>query len=133
MSKTKKLIAGALLLILIAGAVFAYMRLSPTAQAGDKTVVLTVTHLSGENRIFEMKTNAETLGEAMREIGIVEGEESAYGLFVTAIDGEYADSALEQWWCLTKGGETLMTGIDDTMIADGERYEAVFTVGYDVF
>ena len=36
----------------------------------------------------------------------------------------------QEWWCFTKGGEMLMTGVDDTMIADGEQYEATFTVGW---
>lgn len=133
MSKLKKLIAVAVLLVLAAGAVFAYVCLRPEAQAGSKLVVLTVTHGDGENKEFQMKTDAVTLGDAMDELGIVEGEESAYGMFVTAVDGESADSALEQWWCFTKDGEMLMTGIDDTVISDGEHYEAVFTVGYDAF
>ena len=36
----------------------------------------------------------------------------------------------QEWWCFTKNGETLMTGVDDTMIADGEHYEATLTVGW---
>lgn len=133
MSKSKKIIAVAVLLVLVIGAVFAYLNFRPEAQVGDKTVILSVTHADGGSRDFIMKTDAETLGDAMREINVFEGEDGPYGVFVTAVDGESVDSALEQWWCFTKGGETMMTGIDDTMIADGEHYEAVFTTGYDMF
>ena len=31
---------------------------------------------------------------------------------------------------VTKGGEMLMTGVDDTMIADGESYEITLTTGW---
>lgn len=133
MSKSKKIIAVAVLLVLVIGAALAYVRFSPQAQAGRKTIVLLVTHSDGGTHEFTMNTQAKTLGEAMREIDIVVGEDGPYGIFVTAVDNEFVDSALEQWWCFTKDGETMMTGIDDTMIADGEHYEAVFTTGYDMF
>ena len=133
MSKSKKIIAVAVLLVLVIGAALAYVRFSPQAQVGGKTIVLLVTHSDGGTHEFTMSTQAETLGDAMRELDIVVGEDGPYGIFVTAVDGETVDSALEQWWCFTKDGETMMTGIDDTMIADGEHYEAVFTTGYDMF
>lgn len=133
MSKSKKIIAVAVLLVLVIGAALAYVRFSPQAQVGRKTIVLLVTHSDGGTHEFTMSTQAETLGDAMREINVFEGEDGPYGIFVTAVDGETVDSALEQWWCFTKDGETMMTGIDDTMIADGEHYEAVFTTGYDMF
>ena len=133
MSKTTKIIAVAVLLVLVVGAAAAHFAFTPQAQEGGKTIVLLVTHSDGGTHEFTLHTPAETLGEAMREIDIVEGEEGPYGIFVTAVDGETVDSALEQWWCFTKGGETMMTGIDDTVIADGEHYEAVFTTGYDMF
>ena len=133
MSKSKKIFAVIALLVLVIGAVFAYLSFRPEAQIGRKHIVLTVTHGDGGTHEFTMSTQAETLGEAMRELDIVVGEEGPYGVFVTAVDDEYADADLEQWWCFTKGGETMMTGIDDTMIADGEHYEAVLTTGYDAF
>ena len=46
------------------------------------------------------------------------------------VDGETADESIQQWWCITKGGEMLMTGVDDTMIADGEAYEFTLTTGW---
>ena len=55
---------------------------------------------------------------------------SDYGLYVVTVDGETADEAQQQWWCFTKGGEMLMTGVDDTMIADGDAYEITLTTGW---
>lgn len=133
MSKQKKILAAAGLLVLVAALLTAYFCLRPEAQVGSKTVELTVTHGDGSAAVYTMHTDAETLRAALDELDLLVGEDGPYGIFVTAVDGESVDSANEEWWCFTKDGEMLMTGLDDTMIADGERYEAVFTVGYDLF
>ena len=70
------------------------------------------------------------VGAALLSAGLIEGSESEYGLFVTKVDGIEADSANEEWWCLTKGGETVMTGVDSTPVADGDKFEFTLTVGY---
>lgn len=49
---------------------------------------------------------------------------------VTTVNGVTADSSLEEWWCFTKGGETLNTGVDSTPIADGDHFEITLTTGY---
>ena len=56
-------------------------------------------------------------------------ERSKSGTVLT-VDGETADEAAQEWWCFTKDGEMLMTGVDDTMIADGEQYEVKLAVGW---
>ena len=33
-------------------------------------------------------------------------------LFITAVDGEKADDTKQQWWCITKGGETVNTSAE---------------------
>ena len=75
-------------------------------------------------------TEAEFLRGALEQEGIIAGEESDYGLFVTTVDGVTADDSLEQWWCFTKGGESLATGVDSTPIADGDTFEITLTEGY---
>ena len=52
------------------------------------------------------------------------------GLFFYTVDVETVDDANQEWWCLTKGGESLMTGADSTPIADGDQFELTLTVGY---
>ena len=66
----------------------------------------------------------------MEEEDLIKGSESAYGLFVTSVDGVEADSAKEQWWCFTKNGEMLSTGVDTTPIQDGDKFEITLTTGY---
>ncbi|NBI11573.1 DUF4430 domain-containing protein [Colidextribacter sp. OB.20] len=95
----------------------------PQAQAGDKTVVVEVTHGDGSSKKFTCHTDAEYLGQLLLAEKLAEGEDGAYGLFITTVDGETAQDSLRQWWCVTKGGERVDTGADTTPIADGDRFE----------
>ena len=101
---------------------------TPTAD-GLKTVTVDVVTLK-ETVTFTLETEAQTLREALEENDLVEGTESEYGLFVTSVNGVVADEANQEWWCFTKSGESLMTGVDGIQIADGDHYEITLTSGY---
>ena len=129
--KNKKAVAAiVVLVVLVAVAAVCWFAFGPKAVAGGKTITVDVTHKDGTMKTFEITTDAEFLRGALEQEGMVQGDESEYGLFVTVVDGETADSEQQQWWCFTKGGEMLMTGVDDTPIADGEQYEITLTVGW---
>ena len=100
------------------------------AEADEVTITVSVTHADGSEKEFVITTEALNLREALEQENLVQGDESEYGLFVTTVDGEGTDSDKQEWWCFTKGGEMMMTGVDDTLIADGDHYEIVFTVGW---
>lgn len=95
----------------------------PETQAGDKTVVVEVVHAGGNSREFTCQTDEEYLGPLLLEEKLAEGEQGAYGLFITTVDGETAQDSLRQWWCITKEGERVDTGVDTTPIADGDHFE----------
>ena len=127
----KSIIAVAVLLVLVIGALLIWQFNKPVAQEGGKSIVFEVIHKDESRKEFPIQTDAENLRGALESVdGLIAGSESEYGLFVETVDGETADSAAQEWWCFTKGGEMLATGVDDTMIADGEHYEATFTVGW---
>ena len=84
----------------------------------------------GEEEAFTIETDAEYLRGALESIDLIEGSESEYGLFVTAVNGIAADDSKQEWWCFTKGGEEMMTGVDTTPIADGDAFEITLTEGY---
>ena len=131
MSKKKSVVAGLVLAVMVLAALFAWKSFAPQAVEGDKTITVEVVHGDGSEKSFTISTDSENLRGALeQEDGLVIGDESEYGLFVTTVDGETADSANEEWWCFSKNGEALMTGVEDTMIADGEQYEITLTVGY---
>lgn len=132
--KKKTIIAVAILLVLVIGAITAWLLLRPQkpadADVGDIHIVVEVKHGDESTKEFKIATDALYLRGALEQEDLIQGDESEYGLFVKTVDGETADDSLQQWWCFTRGGEMLMTGVDDTQIADGEHYEIVLTTGW---
>lgn len=126
----KKLLAGVLALVIVVAALIAiYFATRPATSATDKTITATVV-ANGEEEAFTIHTDEEYLRGALESIDLIAGEESEYGLFVTTVNGITADDANQEWWCFTKGGESLNTGVDSTPIADGDAFEITLTVGY---
>lgn len=130
MSKKTKIIAVIALAVLVIAAAVAYLTLMPKGVAGGKNIVIEVVHADGSTKEFPVATDEEYLGGVLRQENLVEGEEGEFGLYIHAVDGEYADESRQQWWCCCKDGEMLMTGVDDTPIADGEHYELVLKTGW---
>lgn len=135
MSKTKKnVLAIVLVAVLALGALLCWKMFAPEGTAGGKTITVEVVHGDETTKEFVIKTDSENLRGALdQEEGLVAGEEGQFGLFILTVDGETINSDNQEWWCVTKNGEQLMTGVEDTVIADGEHYEITFTVGYENF
>ncbi|MDE7244484.1 MAG: DUF4430 domain-containing protein [Oscillospiraceae bacterium] len=104
---------------------------SPKGTAGEKQITVEVVHGDGSNKDFNLKTQEEYLGPVLVSEGVVEDNQSAYGLYILTADGETANEDNQEWWQVTRNGEKLNTGADSTPIADGEHYELTLTVGYD--
>lgn len=134
MSKNKKsaLLALVLLALLLAAAVIAYVGFGPDSSGSpeNKSIEVTVVHGDGTEILFSIATQAQTLGEALNENELIAGEEGPYGLYILTVDGETVDETKQQWWCITKAGQQHNQGVDDTVIADGDRYEISFTEGW---
>ena len=95
----------------------------------SKTITITVTVVAKDKteKVFNIETDKETLGDALFEEGLVNEAEHKTG-FYTYIDGVRADyTADKSWWCFTKGGETVMVGANDLEIADGDQFEITNT------
>ena len=118
------------LVVAVAAAAALYFAFGPKGAAGQKTITVDVVQLDGAETVHTITTEAEFLRGALEQEGLIAGEESDYGLFVTTVDGVTADDSQEQWWCFTKGGESLATGVDSTPIADGDTFEITLTEGY---
>ena len=129
----KTIIAIIIFAVLIAAAALAWHFFGPQndVQAGAKSITVTVVHGDGSTKDFTFKTDAEFLGTALIEQKLIEGEEGEFGMYITAVDGEAADITKDQWWCLTKGGGTVMTGVDMTPIVDGDCFELTLMTGYE--
>ncbi|MBE6561269.1 MAG: DUF4430 domain-containing protein [Ruminococcaceae bacterium] len=123
--------AALLLVVLIAAmALFTGCEEAKT-QAGSKTITVEIIVEGKETVTKTIATEAEFLRGALeQEEGLLVGEESQYGLFVKTVNGVTADESKQQWWCFTKGGADLFTGVDTTPIADGDKFEITLKTGY---
>ena len=94
---------------------------------GQKTVTVKVV-ADTQELTFIIHTDKETLGDALLEHALVDGEQGPYGLYVKAVNGIVADYDVDQtYWSFTKNGELMMVGVDSAEIADGEQYELTRT------
>lgn len=132
MQKNKKLVViiCAVLAVLIAAFAIIYFATREAPAEGAKEITFTVVHADKSEKVFELHTDAEYLGEVLKVENIVAGDEGEFGLYIHTADGETADAEKQEWWCLTKGGEALNTGADMTVIHDGDAYELTFTAGW---
>ena len=129
--KKKQIIAVAAFLLLLLAVFLVWHFNRPFPVQGAKTITLEVVHGDGTSASFTVKTDAEKLGDALKSVdGLISGEDGPYGLMVDTVDGETADwNRNQSWWCLSKGGKRLDTGVDSTVISDGEHYELTYTIG----
>ena len=97
-----------------------------TLGTGAKTVTVSVV-AAEKTVVFTINTDADTLGEALLALGLVEGEMGAYGLYIKRVNGILADYDVDQsWWGFYQNGEMMMTGVDGTAISGGESFELVY-------
>ena len=135
MNKKTKLISTigvVVLVVLIAVFALFHETLMPKGEKGDKTISVSISY-DDKSREFSINTDEEYLRGALEQEKLISGDESEFGLFVKIVDGRTADDSKQEWWCFTKGGETVMTGVDDTPIADKDKFEITLKVGYDEF
>ena len=129
MNRKTGILAAILILFCVAAGII-YTQNKPETYAGEKEIHIEVIHADKSENTFTYHTDAEYLAEVLLETGLAEGNSGEYGLFITTVDGETADSSKQQWWCITKGGERVNSGADTLPVADGDRFELTLTEGY---
>lgn len=83
-----------------------------------------VTDLEGNSTEFVVCTDKTTVGEALLDAKLIEGEEGQYGLYVKKVNGILADYDVDKtYWGFYIDGEYAMTGVDKTNIEAGKTYE----------
>lgn len=128
----KYLIVTLSVLLVAALMIVLYISTRPQAKDGVKNITIEVVLSEDNAKSYKLKTNAGFLRQAIDEEkeGFIKGTESEYGLFIEEVDGVTADPTKQQWWCITKSGETVNNGIDQIVISDGDKYEITLTTGY---
>lgn len=90
---------------------------------GDTKFTFTVTDQDGSDTVFEIHTDKETVGEALLELGMIEGEESEYGLYVKTVNGITADYDKDGvYWAFYVDDEYAQSGVDSTAVTEGAAY-----------
>ena len=90
---------------------------------GSTEFSLTVTDKEGSETQFEIHTDKQTVGDALLELGLIEGEESEYGLYVKTVNGITADYDTDGvYWAFYINGEYASSGVDSTDITEGDSY-----------
>lgn len=120
-------IAVALVVIL---AVVVSVAMKPKTAEGGKSITVTVVHKDETEKVFTYTTEEEYLGPVLVAEGLVEGENSDFGLMITVVDGEEASwDADQSYWALYIGEEYASTGADSTPVNDGDSFKLVYTIG----
>lgn len=92
--------------------------------AGETEFQFTVTDLDGNETCVTVHTDKTTLGEALQELGLIEGEEGPYGLYVKTVNGITLDYDKDKaYWGFYINGRYAMSGVDVTEIDSGDAYE----------
>ena len=140
-NRVKKLLSLLLLMVLIAamaltGAGCDNTQKDPetpktTAASADVTIIgegskvfdFSVSDFDGKVTDFEIHTDKETVGDALLDLGLIEGDEGAYGLYVKVVNGIKADYDTDgKYWAFYVDGEYASTGVDTTPIEEGKAY-----------
>ena len=90
---------------------------------GQTMFLFTITDKDGNETYFEIHTDKETVGEALLDLELIDGEEGEFGLYVKNVNGITADYDVDQtYWAFYIDGEYAMSGVDTTTIEEGKTY-----------
>lgn len=131
--KNRKLIIVSIIILIIAiGGIFGYNKfLKEKSVEGSKSITITVVDegISYE-KVHKHNTDVDTLGKALDEMGIIEASNSQFGRYVEKVENISADKNKKQWWKFLVNGKACQSGIDETVINDGDKVDITLTTGW---
>lgn len=90
---------------------------------GATVFYFNVVDKDGKETKFEIHTDKTIVGDALLELGLIEGEAGPYGLYVKKVNGITADYDVDgTYWAFYVGDDYGMTGVDLTEIEAGATY-----------
>ena len=91
---------------------------------GEKQFTFKVTDLEGKTSVFEINTDKATVGEALIELELIQGEDGPYGLYVKTVNNITVDYDKDgKYWAFYINGEYAATGVELTEIEKDKTYE----------
>ena len=95
---------------------------------GAVSFTLTVVDADENATMVTINTDETTVGAALVALGIVEGDETEYGLYIKTVNGITADYDVDgSYWAFYIDGEYALTGVDATDITAGSVYSLIVT------
>ena len=117
----KKLIS--LILVLLSVLSLTACGAKESAEGPKVSFTLIIVDDQGNETTQEIETTRTKVGDALLDEGLIEGEETEYGMFISKVNGIYADyNETGTYWSFYIDGEYAMTGVDQTDIVDGATY-----------
>lgn len=90
---------------------------------GKTQFYFTVVDQEGLETQFIVHTGKKTVGEALQELELIEGEEGQYGLFVKTVNGITLDYDKDgAYWAFYVNDEYAQAGVGATEITEGAHY-----------
>ena len=102
----------------------------PVEVLGEGATVFqfSVVDLDKSETKYEIHTDETTVGAALIKLGLIEGEEGPYGLYVKKVNGITAVYEEDgSYWAFYENGEYGLTGVDMTDIDPDVAYSFVKT------
>lgn len=97
---------------------------------GETEFTFCASDAEGKETYYSISTDKTTVGEALMELELIDGEEGAYGLYVKTVNGITLDYEKDgMYWAFYVNSEMSATGVDMTEIINGETYRLVATAG----
>lgn len=122
---------GVLGLVVVVGLMaLLYTRFSAKPVSGSKEITIEVVDNEKKSTMYEVKTDAEYLRQAMEEAeGLTfEGEEGPYGLSISIINGIRADYTKDgAYWSFYVNNEYCNYGVDEQPVMDGDAFKIEYT------
>ncbi len=90
---------------------------------GETSFIFTVTDADEKETKFKISTDKKTVGEALIDLNLIQGEEGPYGLYVKTVNGATYDYDKDgKYWAFYVNGEYAASGVDMTDVSEGATY-----------
>lgn len=90
---------------------------------GEKEFLFTVVDAEGKETEFIINTNEKTVGKALMDLELINGEDSTYGLYVKTVNGITLDYDKDgKYWAFYINGQYASSGVEKTDIEPDSKY-----------
>ncbi len=90
---------------------------------GSISFDFSVVDRNGKQTDFRVSTEEKTVGTALQKLGLIDGEQQQYGLYVKTVNGITADYDKDGcYWAFYANGKYASTGVDQTEIDPDVKY-----------